>query len=124
VPLLGVTSGCAAGLVAAGVVLGRHENQAWPFRRLLPLLWLLLRLMRNPATSLQDAENGHVSGEDANADGGDHSNAEDQRHEERNQSNPPLLSCGVQMPPAQLSSTRFFNLPALTLAASDHPDAP
>jgi hypothetical protein len=51
------------------VVLRRHENQARAFCGLLPLLWLLLlRLMRNPATGLQNPENGHVSGEDANAD--------------------------------------------------------
>jgi hypothetical protein len=79
-------------LVAAGVVLRRHENQPRArFRR------SLLRL-RRPATSLQDAEDCQVSGEDANSDGCDYGDAENERHEERNQDQPPCQEFNVRLP--------------------------
>jgi hypothetical protein len=79
--------------------------------------------MRSPATSLQDAKNGYVSREDANSNGGDYSNAENQRHEERNQDRPPYQEFSIRLPQPgaylNLVDRGIFNLPALTHAASD-----
>lgn len=59
-------------LVAAGVVLGRHQHQAGPDRRRLRTLRL--------AEGAQDAENCDVGCQDAEADRGDHGDTEDERH--------------------------------------------
>ena len=68
--------------VAAGVILRGYQNQS--------RARLSRSQLRRAATSLQDAENGYVSGEDADADRGNHGDAENQRHEERNHDQPPL----------------------------------
>jgi hypothetical protein len=63
-------------LVAAGVVLRGYQHKASTSRN-----WLRLRWMAERA---QDTEHGDVGGEDAEADGGDHGEAEDKGHQERN----------------------------------------
>jgi hypothetical protein len=55
-------------LVAAGVVLRRHENQ--PVSCFRGRLWL-----RRAATHFKDADHGHICGEDANPNGHSYSNA-------------------------------------------------
>ena len=64
------------GLVAAGVILGRNENQSRsPLRG-----WLL----RCAAASLQDADDCGVGCDDTNSNRGYYGNTENQRHEKRN----------------------------------------
>jgi hypothetical protein len=63
-------------LVAAGVGLGGNQDKARTG-------WGWLRLCRM-AERAQDAENCDVGGEDAEADGGDHGEAENEGHQERN----------------------------------------
>jgi hypothetical protein len=65
-------------LVAAGVVLRRQQHQAGASRSRLGL--------RRMAERAQDPEYCNVSGEDAEADGCDHGEAEDEGHQERNHS--------------------------------------
>jgi hypothetical protein len=87
-------------LIAAGVILGRHQNQPRTrFRR--PHL-------RRRAARLQNADYRRISREYANPDGEDYREAENQRHEERNHDQSTLLNCSNQMPRAQLSSMRFL----------------
>jgi len=43
------------------------------------------------ATKIKDADHCHIRREDADPDGDDYSNAENQRHEERNHGQPPYL---------------------------------
>jgi len=73
-------------LVAAGVVLRRHENQAGSrFDR--PQL-----LLGCPAASLQDSDDSRISREHANSNGERNRKAENQRHEERNHNQPPFTN--------------------------------
>jgi hypothetical protein len=95
-------------LVPAGVVLRRHENQSVSCFR--GRLWL-----RGSATHFKNADHGHVRGEDANPNGHSYRNAENQRHEKRNHGSTTLskllkIKCSIQMPPAQLSSTRHLQI--------------
>ena len=70
------------GLIAAGVVLRRNKHKSRAS--------LGRTQLRRAAACLQDAEDYYVSGEDADADRGNHGDAENQRHEERNHNQPPL----------------------------------
>ena len=63
-------------LVAAGVVLGWYQHQASAGFSRLGLGWM--------AERAQDPKYCNVGGEDAEADGGDHGEAEDKGHQERN----------------------------------------
>jgi len=63
-------------LVAAGVVLRWDQDQPWARRNRLRPRWL--------AESAQDAEDRDVSCENAKAKRSDNSEAEDDRHQERN----------------------------------------
>src|SRR6266481_5908996 len=63
-------------LVAAGVVFRGHQREAR-----MGFCWLGLGWMAERA---QDPKYGDVGGEDAEADGGDHGEAEDNGHQERN----------------------------------------
>ena len=63
-------------LVAAGVVLRGHQHKTWASRNRFGL--------RRMAECAQDAEYCDVSGEDAEADGSDHGEAEDNGHQEGN----------------------------------------
>jgi hypothetical protein len=67
-------------LIAAGMILRRHENQSGFYFR---------RPLRCTAASLQDADNRGVRRNDADSNRGDYRNAENQRHEERNHGQPP-----------------------------------
>jgi hypothetical protein len=97
-------------LVAAGVVLCRHENQTRASFRGTTLLH------RGSAAGLQDTDDRSVRGDNANSDGEYYCKSENQRHEERNHGRPPLVlssknlvtNRNIQMPPAQLSSTRLL----------------
>ena len=62
-------------LVAADVVVVRDQHQAWAGRNGFGAGWLSERA--------QDPENCDVCGEDAEADGGEYSEAEDDRHKKR-----------------------------------------
>jgi len=76
-----------ATLIAAGVVLRRHQNQARAGRD-----WLGSRGLPEGA---QDAEDCDISGENSEADGSDYGQAEDDRHKKRNHGlNPSIfMSC-------------------------------
>lgn len=91
-------------LVAAGVVLRRHQNQ--------PRTSFDGPLLRRSAASLQDAYNRGVGRDNANPDRSHHGNAENQRHEKRNHDQPPYLfaviNCSIQMPPDPFSSMRHL----------------
>src|ERR1700726_2213946 len=89
-------------LVAASVVLRSNENQ--PRTR---FRGSLLQL-RSPPAGLQNAEDRQVSRQYADADRSGYGKAQNQRHEERNHSQPPLLNYSNQMLPAQLSSMRLL----------------
>ena len=80
--------------------------------------------LRRAAAGLQDAEDDYVSGEDADADRGNHGDAENQRHEERNHNQPPLSVAVIRCRRRNFRLCGFFNLPAPSRAASDDPDAP
>jgi hypothetical protein len=98
-------------LIAAGMVLRGHENQT-------RTRCARAHLRCSPA-SLKNANHSAIGSEYANPDGKNHREAEDQRHEERNHDQSPLLNCSSQMLPAQLPSSGFFNLPSLTLSGID-----
>jgi hypothetical protein len=76
-------AGAVRFLVAAGVVLRGHENQ--------PRAGIGSSLLRCAAKGMQDADDYGISGDDANSDGHYDGEAENQRHEERNQGQPPYL---------------------------------
>ena len=100
------------------MVLRRHENQ--------PRARFRGTLLRRASKGMQDADDHDISGDDANSDGYDYGNAENQRHEERDQDQPPCQKFDVRCrnPSLRIATKRgFFNLPALTPAASDDPDA-
>jgi len=108
-------------LIAAGVVLGGDENQTRA-----GLHGTRLRLLRRTAKGIKNAKDRGVGDENANADRGDYGEAENERHEERNQDQPPCQEFNFRCrnPSLRIGTKRgFFNLPALTLAASDDPDA-
>ena len=97
------------------MVLRRHQNQSCPC---FGGPWLRCR-----AAGLQDANDRGVGRDDANPDRSDHGKAENQRHEERNQDQPPypelddkIAAAGAHL---EFRQCGFFNLPALTLAAID-----
>jgi hypothetical protein len=99
------------------VVLRGNENQSWAFFGGTRLL-----LLRSSAEGVQDADDRGISGQNANSNGGDYREAENQRHEERNQDQPPYPKIRCQNAAAggiSISLNGFFNLPALTLAAID-----
>jgi len=73
-------------LVAAGMVLRRHENQAGSCFRLPRLL------LRGTAASLQDPEDCRISSEHANSNGEHYRKAQNQRHEKRNHNQPPFAN--------------------------------
>jgi hypothetical protein len=89
-------------LVAAGVVLVRHQNQ--------PRRSFRGPLFGRSAASLQDADNRGVGRDNTNPDRSYHGKAENQRHEKRNHDQPPCLfavrSRSIQMPPDPFSSMR------------------
>jgi hypothetical protein len=72
-------------LVAAGVVLCRHENQTRTSFRGTTLLH------RGSAAGLQDTDDRSIRGDNANSDGEYYCKSENQRHEERNHGRPPLV---------------------------------
>ena len=69
-------------LVAAGVVLGRDENE--PRTRLSALL------LRGAAEGLEDTDHCKVRRDYADSDRYNHRHTENERHEERDQDQPPL----------------------------------
>ncbi len=99
-------------LVAAGVVLGGHENEAGSS---------FGGTLRGAAASLQDADDRGVSRDDTNSNRGYYSNAENQRHEERNHGHHPVkrrLEIAVfRCYRINFRLCGFFNLPSLTVAA-------
>ena len=103
-------------LVTAGVVLCRHENQPrTPFCGTRSLLG-------RSAEGMEDADDQGISGQDADSDRGDYREAENERHEERDQDQPPCQKFNMRCrnPSLRIGTKRgFFNLPALTLAAID-----
>jgi hypothetical protein len=106
-------------LVAAGVVLRRHENQPRA-RRCLPLL-------RCAAKGLEDADDRKVGRDDTDSDGYDDGHTENERHEERDQDQPPCQKFEIRCrnPSLRIATKRgYLNLPGSPPAASDHPDAP
>jgi hypothetical protein len=79
-------------LVAAGVVLRRNQHQAWTnFRG--PRC-----LLRCPAKGMQDADDRRVSNEYANTHGEHYREAENERHEERDQDQPPYKNLNIRLP--------------------------
>jgi hypothetical protein len=100
------------GLVAAGVVLRRHENQ--------PRARGCLPLLRRAAEGLQDADDRKVGRDDSDSDGYDHGHTENERHEERDQDQPPCQKFDIRCrnPSLRIATNRgFLNLPVLTPAA-------
>ena len=70
------------------MILGRHEKQAGPgFNR-----WL-----RSAAAGLEDTDDCSVGCDDANSNRSYHREAENQRHEERNQDQPPCPELDVEI---------------------------
>jgi hypothetical protein len=64
----------------------------------------LLLLLGSSAEGMQDANNCRISRQNANSNGGDHREAENQRHEERNQDQPPYPELHVKLPqPGRIS---------------------
>jgi hypothetical protein len=75
---------------------------------------------------MEDADDYGIGGQDANSNGGDYREAENKRHEERDQDQPTCQKFNIRCrnPSLRIATQRgFYNLPALTLAASDDPDA-
>jgi hypothetical protein len=75
---------------------------------------------------MEDADDQGISGQDADSDRGDYREAENERHEERDQDQPPCQNFNIKFRNSSLriaTQRGFFNLPALTLAASDDPDS-
>jgi hypothetical protein len=104
-------------LVAAGVVLCGDENQPRT-----PFCGTRL-LLRGSAKGMEDADDQGISGQDADSDRGDYREAENERHEERDQDQPPCQKFNMRCrnPSLRIGTERgFFNLLALTLTASDH----
>jgi hypothetical protein len=97
------------------VVLRGNKYQTWTSFRS-PKLWL-----RGPAKGMQDADDYGVSGDDANTDRHYHGDAENERHEERNQGQTTLSILKFQTAAtgdaSQSRKRGSFNLPALTPAA-------
>jgi hypothetical protein len=87
-------------LVATGVIVRRHENQ--------PRASFGEAGLRGTPAGLQDADNHGIGRENTDPNGECYRNAENERHEERNHGQPPLLECNSQMPQALLWSTRFL----------------
>jgi len=94
-----------------------HQNQTRA------LLGGTRQLLRGSAEGVQDNDDRGIRGQNANANGGDYREAENQRHEERNQDQPPYPELDVKSAAAgahlEFRQRGFFNLPALTLAAID-----
>jgi hypothetical protein len=99
-------------------VLRGDKNQARASFR-----WTRLLLLGSSAEGMQDANDCGISRQNANSNGGYHREAENERHEERNQDQPPYPELNVKLPqPAahlNLAKCGFLNLPALTPAAID-----
>lgn len=76
-------------LVAAGVVLRGHQDEAWAGR---------LRLAAM-AECAQDSDDGDISGKDSKSNGGDHGKGENKRHEQRNHGNQPLTRAVIRCTP-------------------------
>jgi hypothetical protein len=70
-------------LIAAGVILRRHENE--------PRAAFGGSLLRRAATDVQNSDDCYVSREHADADRSGYGEAKNQRHEERNHGQPPLF---------------------------------
>jgi hypothetical protein len=113
-----------------------------------------MALLRGSTEGMQDADDCEISRHDANSNGYDYGQAENDGHQERDHGQPPLslifkirfksAAKSASNPLQNLAFTKcallkrsgirchqlclrirgFFNLSALTLAASDHPDAP
>jgi hypothetical protein len=96
--------------VAAGVVLGWNQNQARTGNRLWP---------RSSTEGVQNADDGCVRSQDADADRSGDSEAEDDGHKKRNHVQPPLTKRNIRCCSRWFRIPRILNLPALTLAASD-----
>src|SRR5258708_25977433 len=75
-------------LVAAGVVLRGDQYEARTLGSRLSL--------RRLAKSLQNSDDGSISGTDAEAHGRNHGNAENEKHEERIHGQPPLSKCRIR----------------------------
>jgi hypothetical protein len=106
-------------LVAAGVVLSGHENE--PRTRFRALL------LRRSAKGMENANDCDISRDHADSDREDYGDAENQRHEERDQDQPPCQEFNIRCrnPNLRIATKRgFFNLPALKPGASDDQDAP
>jgi hypothetical protein len=111
----------ATGLVAAGVVLGRNQNQPGAAR-----IHLRLRLV---AERVQDADDGGICGENAQTNGRDDSNEKDDGHNNRDHDQPtskksriccsasPTLNFLPQRKLQAFQPQAFSNLTALTLRA-------
>jgi hypothetical protein len=69
-------------LIAASVVLRRHENQ--------PGTCGGMALLRGSAEGMQDADDCDISRDDADSDGYDYGQAENDGHQERDHGQPPL----------------------------------
>jgi hypothetical protein len=83
-------------------------------------------LLGSSAEGMQDADDQGIRGQDANSNRGDYREAENERQEERDQDQPPCQKFNMRCrnPSLRIGAKRgFFNLPALTLAASDDPGA-
>ena len=83
--------------------------------------------LRLAATGMEDANDCEVSRQYADPDGSGYSEAEDQRHEQRNHKRPPfsLDAVGAQSLDAKAPIVNgFFNLPVRTPIGSDDPGAP
>ena len=103
-------------LVPAGVVLRRHENEPWAA--------FGGAMLRRAATYIQNANDCDISRQNADANRGGYGEAENQRHEERNHSQPTLISAVFRCRQPGFRLRSFFNLPALSRAASDDSGAP
>jgi hypothetical protein len=90
------------------------------------LFLLLLLLLRSPSERMQDSNHCAISSQNADSNGSDYGEAENERHEERDQDQPPCQNFNIRFrnPSLRIATHRgFFNLPALTVAASDDPDS-
>jgi hypothetical protein len=80
--------------------------------------------LRSAAAGLQDAEYQGIGRENADSNRERYRNAENERHEERNHGQPPLLNSVFRCRKLDFGQRGFFNLTAFPSSASGDPDAP
>jgi hypothetical protein len=100
-------------LIPADLALRSYQNQ--------PRTGFLISIYRprGAATNLKNPKNRRVSREHANTNRENHREAENQRHEQRGHSEPSLKAV-IRCRQIDFRICGFFNLPALTAAASDN----